>query len=102
MSEGWVYLLHFERPLGKRSDRHYRGYTTDPDRRFAQHRSAKSRSRYTRAFATAGVGFVVGGLWPGGRREESLLKRLDARIACAACAGRDVTWQEVAAAAADR
>jgi hypothetical protein len=46
------------------------------------------------------VGFIVAGLWPGGRREEALLKRLDAGAICSECRGRDVTWDEVSAAAA--
>ncbi len=97
MNDGWIYLLHFERSLGRRSDRHYRGFTTDPQRRMREHASVRSRSRYTRAFASAGVSFVIGGLWPGGRGDEHLVKRIPAKLICAACAGREVTWTEVLA-----
>jgi hypothetical protein len=102
LTDGWVYLLHFERALGRRSDAHYRGFTTDPQRRLREHASIRSRSRYTRAFAAAGVPFVVGGLWRGGRREEHLAKGVAAKLICAVCAGRDVSWDDVLRAAGAR
>lgn len=78
---GYVYLLHFERPIapGKHTTQHYIGHADDLPRRIDSHR----RGRYNDGSGCAklcavakerGIGFTVARLWRGGYELERRLK----------------------------
>ena len=76
-SEGWVYLIHLERPL--HHAKHYLGSSTDVVGRMDAHRRGQG-SRLLRAVNGAGIGYQVVRLWrynseTQARRYEAQLKR---------------------------
>lgn len=75
---GWVYTVHFDRPLGttgRNSARHYTGYAAwDVDARLEQHRHG-SDAKIMHALEEAGIGFTLVDVRPGGRDDERRLKR---------------------------
>ncbi len=73
-----VYLIHFDEPLGDRSNprgqaRHYLGYTEDLDARMEAHRRGNG-SAIMRAVSEAGISWRLVRTWPGGRDVEKKLK----------------------------
>lgn len=93
MSEGIIYLLHFERPVGNLANpraqaRHYIGFTQNRrtlPQRLAHHREGRG-SRLVHAVARAGIAFEVVRTWEGSRGDERRLKnRKKAHQLCPAC-----------------
>lgn len=80
---GYVYLLHFERPIapGRHTAQHYLGYADDLARRIKAHRRGRYNGRSTgcaKLCAVAGrrgIGFVVARVWRGDYKLERRLKR---------------------------
>lgn len=65
---GYVYILHFSRPLGNPSNRramaqHYAGFSIDPLARFSEHK-AGSGAKITRAAVQQGIDLVIVDYWP--------------------------------------
>lgn len=87
MSNGHVYLLHFDRPY--RHARHYLGYTQkDVDGRVELHRAGKG-ARLMEVIVEAGIDFTCVRIWYGGRRLERRLKnRKHADRLCPICRGK--------------
>lgn len=76
---GWLYLLHFDRPLdGGRRPQHYLGWTyKTPEERLADHLAGRNRpARIVVAARDAGRTVVIAKAWPGDRAEEARLKRM--------------------------
>lgn len=85
---GYVYLLHFERPIapGQHTTQHYIGHADDLARRIDSHR----RGRYNDGSGCAklcavakerGIGFTVARLWRGGYKLERRLRGEASRAA---------------------
>jgi predicted GIY-YIG superfamily endonuclease len=73
---GWIYLLHFDRPISAaHTTQHYLGYTTDLDQRLRAHRNGKG-SRLCQVARQRGIHFRVAEVWVGDRDLERALKRL--------------------------
>lgn len=80
---GFVYLLHFDRPLNGFS--HYVGWTKDVEKRIEAHRAGRG-AILTRRLKRAGIGFQLARTWPGDRKLEHQLKRQkQARMLCPVC-----------------
>lgn len=65
---GYVYVIHFARPLGNPNNRramaqHYSGFAINPLERFAEHK-AGSGSKITRAAVQQGIDLVLVDYWP--------------------------------------
>jgi len=78
-SNGTVYLIHFNRPIGDLRNRrgmaqHYLGWTRDLTQRLDAHRSGNG-SAIMAAVARAGVGWELARTWEGSRGLERKLKR---------------------------
>ncbi len=81
---GYVYLLHFERPINPaRPAQHYLGYADDLGRRIRQHKRGRRYtsgggftgcSRLCEVAHERGIGFHVVRVWRGGRELERRLK----------------------------
>jgi predicted GIY-YIG superfamily endonuclease len=82
-AEGTVYLLHFERPY-KGKMRHYLGWTSDLERRLANHRQGTACATTKLAF-DRGIGFVLACSWPGTVRLERRIKRRGVVNCCVIC-----------------
>lgn len=80
-SGGCVYLIHFDQPY--RHARHYIGWTTDLERRLAQHEAGEG-ARLMEVIASAGIGWICVRIWPGPRRLERA-KKTHARRYCPLC-----------------
>jgi predicted GIY-YIG superfamily endonuclease len=82
----YCYLLHFERPISPdHRCQHYLGFTTDLQRRIAEHRTGQA-ARLTEVAAERGIAFVVAKVWPDGdRRLERKLKNRHGSRLCPIC-----------------
>ena len=87
-SGGYVYLLHFERPISpKHTTQHYLGWAANLPARVQAHRRG-SGARLTAVARERGIGFQVARLWRGGRELERRLKgRKNAPQFCPCCGG---------------
>lgn len=56
------YLIHFDRPVGGSKAQHYLGFSTDLQRRIAQHRASEGSAITARANAL-GIGWRVVRVW---------------------------------------
>jgi predicted GIY-YIG superfamily endonuclease len=77
-SDGTVYLLHFDRPIGDLDNphgqaQHYLGFTHDLAQRLDAHRSGNG-SAIMAAVSRAGVGWTLARTWDGDRTLERQLK----------------------------
>lgn len=80
---GFVYLLHFDRPLAHAQ--HYVGYARNLDQRLAMHQAGRG-ARLMAALKAAGIGYTVARTWLGDRYfERRLHKRHGARRFCPIC-----------------
>ena len=87
MSDGTVYLLHFERPISPNSpSQHYCGFTKHGlQERLADHLAGRG-SRFTQVAIERGVKFEVVRTWTGGRSFERKLKnRKCLKMYCPVC-----------------
>jgi predicted GIY-YIG superfamily endonuclease len=71
VSDGTVYLLHFDQPY--KHARHYLGWTADLDARLARH-EAGTGARLLEVAHDAGIGWTLARTWEGGRARERQLK----------------------------
>jgi hypothetical protein len=87
---GFVYLLHFDRPIGNPDNpramaQHYIGHARRLSSRLAHHR-AGTGARLTAAVVLAGIDFTVVRVWRNDRNFERKLKnQKNARRYCATC-----------------
>lgn len=80
---GYVYLIHFERPIG--NARHYVGYTDDFEKRVTEHRSGKG-SQLTRLANEKGINWLVVRVWQNSTLDkEKSIKGMSTRITCPIC-----------------
>jgi len=72
---GYVYLLHFERPIapGRHTTQHYVGFATDLAARMQEHATGHG-ARLTQVARERGIVFRVARLWRGDRWLERRLK----------------------------
>lgn len=87
---GYVYLLHFSRPICPGHPcRHYLGYTSRTlSQRLAEHRSGRG-ARLVEVATERGIDFVVARTWKGNRHLERTLKnRKNAPKLCPLCDSR--------------
>ncbi len=77
VGQGACYLLHFDRPAGRKALRHYVGFTTDAPRRFLQHRRGeRAACRPARLARRLGIGVRLGRTWfPGSLELERQLQQ---------------------------
>lgn len=80
--QGYVYLLHLERPLGDLANSrgqasHYTGWALDWRARLAEHRAGRGAA-LTRAAVEQGISFDVVQVWAGDRSFERRVKQLKA------------------------
>lgn len=89
-SEGFVYLVHLDRPIGNPKNRraqaqHYIGWAADVAAREAVHRNGNG-SAMLRWCVSNGVGFAIVRTWVGDRNLERRLKRRhEAPKLCPSC-----------------
>jgi predicted GIY-YIG superfamily endonuclease len=89
-TEGYVYILHFDRPLGNLDNpraqaAHYCGFAEDLPARLAKHAAGKG-AKLTAAAVAQGITYHVYA-WPAQLRQEQLLKAAKRTHAfCPACA----------------
>jgi hypothetical protein len=81
-TSGTVYILHFERLIGKIN--HYKGWAGDLDKRLAQHAKGHGCTT-TRRFFERGIGFRLGASWPGTVSDEKQLARRKLSKFCTIC-----------------
>ncbi len=83
---GFVYLLHFDRPLSeKHTAQHYIGWAYRLDSRMQQHIKGRG-ARFTQVANERGIGYVIARSWQGSRTYERQLKnRKCARKLCPIC-----------------
>ncbi len=104
--QGYIYLLHFERPLapGRHTTQHYIGYAGDLAARLQEHDHGRG-ARLTQVAKERGIGWAVARLWHGDRSLERRLKnRKEAPRLCPMC-GRALPVQyadEIVAADIER
>ncbi len=86
---GYVYLLHFERPIapGKHTTQHYIGYAADLAARLQEHASGHG-ARLTQIAHQRGISWKVARLWRGNRTLERRLKDRKEAPALCPCCGR--------------
>jgi hypothetical protein len=91
---GWIYLLHFLRPLGSPQDRrghaqHYTGWAALDGlaERLGAHWDGTSDARLVVAFRRAGIPFLVASIEPGTRALENRRKLHGAARRCPVCRG---------------
>lgn len=74
-SEGFVYMLHFDRPIapGRHTCQHYIGYADDIAARLQAHDTGHG-ARLTQVARQLGIGWRVVRLWRGDRTFERTLK----------------------------
>ena len=85
-SGGYVYLLHFERPISENhTAQHYLGWAYHLSSRMQQHLTGRG-ARLTQVARERGIGFVIAEVWPGTRAYERKLKnrKMGARL-CPIC-----------------
>lgn len=93
-----VYLIHFSRPLGRA--RHYLGWSSDIDKRYADHVSGRG-ARIMAAVVRAGISTELVRRWEEPRSFESELKaRRDTSKLCPLC--REAALRRKAEGAARR
>ena len=89
---GYIYLLHFERPISDRHTcQHYLGYTSRRlFIRIQDHRKGtRSAARLTQVAKERGISFRVVRTWRGTRNDERRLKnRKEGPYLCPVCQGR--------------
>lgn len=89
--KGFIYLLHFHKPLptsGKRKVRHYLGFAENLEHRINQHRNGiKAHNALPIAFYQWKIGFVVAIVWQGTRKQERAIKNRKKNMArwCPEC-----------------
>lgn len=76
MSDGTVYLIHFERPFGHA--KHYLGWAKCLQRRLAEHRAGNG-ARLIAVIMAAGIGWELARTWDGPPQLEARLKRQGGR-----------------------
>ena len=84
---GYVYLLHFERPIapGRHTAQHYIGFAADLAARIQEHNTVHG-ARLTQVARERGIRFKVARLWLGDRGLERRLKdRKEAPQLCPIC-----------------
>lgn len=92
-SRGFVYLLHFDRPIGNPDNpramaQHYLGWAAILSSRLRDHRSG-SGAAITKALRDQGIDFTLVRVWKAGRTFERELKnRKKARQLCPFCKAR--------------
>jgi hypothetical protein len=106
---GYIYCLHFTRPLGNLSNAraqasHYLGWALDPERRNAEHLAGQGAA-ITRAAVERGIGWELFVLGEGDRHLERLLKQKKATPRFCPLCGRThpggrlhlppTTWQQL-------
>jgi predicted GIY-YIG superfamily endonuclease len=107
---GYVYLIHFERPIGKAQ--HYTGFTQNFERRISQHRNGEG-SELTRLANEKGINWLVVRVWQDATLEtEKSIKTMSTKITCPICRQKQkdlkerqvsiANMQAVAKARADR
>jgi hypothetical protein len=94
MIEGWVYLIHLDRPLSPdHTCQHYLGWALAPYARLNCHRAGLG-ARMLQVAVERGIGFRIVRLWPGGRELERQLKaKKCAPLLCPVCAQMRHRWQ---------
>ncbi|MGE0128060.1 MAG: endonuclease [Blastocatellales bacterium] len=86
MSDGIVYLIHFNKPYAHA--RHYLGFTTNLDHRITDHLCGMG-ARLMEVITEAGIEWRVVRTWQGDRKlERQLKKRKEAPALCPVCAGK--------------
>lgn len=89
---GFLYMLHYERPLSDRHPRfHYLGYADEnPERRIKQHRRGQAGAVFTTEAHRLGIAFSVAQIWPNMTKEdERRVKRMKShRRYCSLCTTR--------------
>lgn len=92
MSQGTVYLIHFDRPIGNPENprgqaQHYIGWTDSLQERLRSH--SRGRGAAILAFLSqVGIGWNLARVWEGSRQLERRLKnRKKARQLCPICQG---------------
>lgn len=89
---GFLYLLHYARPLSDGHKRyHYLGYAeSDPERRIRQHRRGRAGAAFTTEAHRQGIPFEVAQIWPDKTREdERRVKQMKShRRYCVLCTAR--------------
>lgn len=84
---GYIYLIHFDKPLAGRSQ-HYIGRTSDIARRIKQHQKTRTIPAYVAEFAKQGIDIKFVTFCTGTRSEERKLKnRKNAKQLCPCCLG---------------
>lgn len=84
MSDGTVYLLHFDTPY--KHARHYIGWTADLDARLAEHASGRG-ARLLAVVHAAGITWTLARTWTGGRTRERAIKRQGGASRCCPTCG---------------
>lgn len=80
---GYVYLIHFEKPIG--NARHYTGYTDNFEKRISQHRNGEG-SDLTRIANERGINWLVVRVWQDATIEtEKSIKTMSTKITCPIC-----------------
>ena len=93
MAKDTVYLLHFDQPIGDRSNphaqaQHYIGWARHLRQRLWRHRQGKG-ARIVAAVINRGMGFQLARTWPGGPPLEKKLKNYKgANRLCPICQDR--------------
>ncbi|MFV9505397.1 MAG: hypothetical protein AB4911_12645 [Oscillochloridaceae bacterium umkhey_bin13] len=90
---GYIYLLHFTRPLGNLAHplaqaRHYVGWARDPEARNAEHQAGRGAA-LTRAALASGITWELFILAEGGRTLERRIKALRAAPRLCPICGQD-------------
>lgn len=83
---GWVYLIHFDRPY--KHARHYLGFTRDIPLRELRHRAGNG-ARLMQVVNEAGIGWKVVRVWYGDRYLERRLKKHSGTRYCPICGGAE-------------
>lgn len=80
---GYVYLIHFERPIG--NAQHYTGYTDNFEKRVSEHRSGTG-AELTRLAKEKGINWLVVRVWQDATLEtEKSIKSMSTKITCPIC-----------------
>jgi predicted GIY-YIG superfamily endonuclease len=90
---GYVYLLHFERPIapGRHTCQHYLGYAADLPTRIQAHATGHG-ARLTQVAKALGINWQLARLWHGDRTLERRLKnRKETPALCPYCRGHVTT-----------
>lgn len=84
---GYVYLIHFERPVG--NARHYIGYTESFEQRIESHR-AGTGSALCKIANEKGINWLVVRVWHDATRQDEVrIKKSTAKHICPICKFKD-------------